>query len=306
MSQRPSLQINGIGKAYGDFVAVDDLSLSVPAGTIFGLLGPNGAGKTTTIRMIMDIIAPDRGEVLFQGSPRTESDLHRIGYLPEERGLYRKMTVLEQLTFLAELHGLARSVATARAEEWLERIGLGEWGRKQVEELSKGMQQKIQLIGTILHEPELVILDEPFSGLDPINQELFKETLARFRQEGRTVLFSTHIMEQAEKLCDHLCLISHGRAVLDGPLAEIKRRFGGGTYALRADVEASVLEGLDGVRGVSEHDGLWLVRLDEGADPAALVARLVERGVGVRELASREPDLEEIFIRAVRQAEASA
>ncbi len=300
-----SLQINSISKAYGDFVAVDDLSLSVPAGTIFGLLGPNGAGKTTTIRMIMDIIAPDTGEVLFQGRPRTERDLHRIGYLPEERGLYRKMTVIEQLTFLGELHGLTRAVATTRAQEWLERVDLADWTRKKLEELSKGMQQKIQLIGTILHEPDLVVLDEPFSGLDPINQELFKETLARFRREGKTVLFSTHIMEQAEKLCDHLCLISRGKAVLDGSLADIQRRFGGGTYSLRADVDAATLEALDDVRGCSEHDGRWLVRLAEGADPADLLTRLVEQGVRVRELASREPDLEEIFIRAVRQAEAA-
>ena len=192
-----TLELRELRKSYGDFEAVKGVTMSVPAGTVFGLLGPNGAGKTTTIRMIMDIIAPDRGEVLFDGRPRTTDDLHKVGYLPEERGLYRKMTVNEQLIFLGELHGLKRKEAHDRIGDWLDRVELGEWRHSKVEELSKGMQQKIQLVGTMLHDPELVILDEPFSGLDPINQGLFKDVLADYKARGKTIVFSTHVMEQA-------------------------------------------------------------------------------------------------------------
>ena len=306
MRSGKTLEVRDIRKVYGDFVAVDGLSLSVPPGTIFGLLGPNGAGKTTTIRMIMDIIAPDSGEVLFMGRHRTTRDLHRIGYLPEERGLYRKMTPVEQLVFLAELHGMSRSDARPRAEEWIARVGLADWAHRKLEELSKGMQQKIQLIGTILHEPDLVILDEPFSGLDPINQELFKETLAEFKSEGKTILFSTHIMEQAEKLCDHLCLISRGRTVLSGSLRDIKQQFGGNHYKLVADVDRSALEAVPGVLAVDVDAGRFLLTLAEGIDPASVLSTLVGAGIRVREFGSREPDLEEIFIKAVRQAETAA
>ena len=306
MSHRTTLEIRNIRKAYGDFVAVEDLSLTVPDGTIFGLLGPNGAGKTTTIRMIMDIIAPDSGEVLFNGNARTASDLHRIGYLPEERGLYRKMTPIEQLVFLGELHGMSRSDALPRAVEWLERVGLADRSRKKVEELSKGMQQKIQLIGTILHEPDLIILDEPFSGLDPINQELFKETLDDFKTAGKTILFSTHIMEQAEKLCDHLCLISDGRAVLNGSLGDIKRQFGGNTYRLVTDGDPGRIAETPGVRSASAQDGYLRLELEDEADASTTLRAFVERGAAVREFRPQQPDLEEIFIRAVKTAGATA
>ncbi len=298
---QPSLELRDVRKAFGDFVAVDSVSMAVPPGTIFGLLGPNGAGKTTTIRMIMDIIAPDSGEVLLSGRPRSAKDLERIGYLPEERGLYRKMTVLEQLAFLGELHGLTRSDATARAETWLERLDLADRAKAKVEELSKGMQQKVQLAGTVLHDPEVVILDEPFSGLDPINQGLFKDVLARFKTAGRTILFSTHVMEQAEKLCDHICLISKGRAILEGELAEIKRRLGGNSYRAVARGELDRAGEVPGVEAAVVGDGEMKLLLAAGADSAQVLRELTSF-LEVREFRSEEPDLSEIFIKAVRDA----
>src|SRR5262245_55198786 len=231
----PTLELRHVRKVYGGTVAVEDVSMAVPPGSIFGLLGPNGAGKTTTIRMIMDIVAPDSGEVHLFGHPRRAEDLLRVGYLPEERGLYRKMTVLDQLLFLAEIRGLKRAAALPEIERWLERVDLAGRGKSKVEELSKGMQQKVQLIGTVLHQPDLLVLDEPFSGLDPLNQELFRDLLLDYRSKGKSVVLSTHGMELAERLCDHICLISHGRAVLDGELKAIKRQVGGNSFRLVAD-----------------------------------------------------------------------
>jgi ABC-2 type transport system ATP-binding protein len=297
----PSLEVRNVRKAYGDFVAVHGLSLAVQPGTIFGLLGPNGSGKTTTIRMIMDIIAPDSGEVRLKGQPRTTADLANIGYLPEERGLYSKMTVLDQLIFLGELHGLSKKVAKPLAEQWLERVELPQWGNKKVEELSKGMQQKIQLVGTVLHSPDLVILDEPFSGLDPINQGLFKDMLDEYKAEGKTILFSTHIMEQAEKLCDHICLISNGKAVLAGALTDIKRDFGGNTYRLEADGDGSRLSDVSGVEAVNTYDTHYRLLLSDDAKGSEVLATLVQQ-MDVHGFHSEEPELEEIFIKAVRDA----
>jgi ABC-2 type transport system ATP-binding protein len=332
-----SLELRNVEKRYGDFVAVAGLSLAVPAGVVFGLLGPNGAGKTTTLRMIMDILAPDSGEVLLFGRRRRPEDLQRLGYLPEERGLYRKMTVIDQLLFLAEIHGLKRRRALPAIEAWLARVELADWGRKKVEELSKGMQQKVQLIGTVLHEPEILILDEPFSGLDPINQGLFRQLLLDYRRQGKTILFSTHGMEQAEKLCDHIGLISHGRLVLDGDLKEIKRQAGGNSYRLVAAMTAADLEKVKTLPGVAvaiprdplnpQHrpdlpgspgppelphpvqapnpqdapEVAVRLLLAPGASGPALLRRLVDF-LEVREFRSEEPDLEDIFIKAVRDA----
>jgi ABC-2 type transport system ATP-binding protein len=298
---RPHLEILDVRKVYGDFVAVDGVSMAVPPGTIFGLLGPNGAGKTTTIRMILDIIAPDSGAVHLFGRPRKPEDLDRIGYLPEERGLYRKMTAVEQLAFLGQLHGVPGKEATRRAESWLERLELADRAKAKVEELSKGMQQKIQLAGTVLHDPEVVILDEPFSGLDPINQGLFKDVLSDFKREGRTILFSTHVMEQAEKLCDHICLISRGRAVLEGELAAIKREMGGNSYRVVADGELGRIREVPGVETVVEDDGEARVLLAPDANGPDVLRELTGF-LAVKEFRSQEPDLEEIFIKAVRDA----
>jgi len=297
----PTLELRSVSKAYGDFVAVDRISMIVRSGTIFGLLGPNGAGKTTTIRMIMDIIAPDQGEVLFQGNPRSAKDLSNIGYLPEERGLYRKMTITDHLLFLAELHGMSRAQALPAIEIWLEKVELSAWAKKRVEELSKGMQQKIQLVGTVLHEPDLLILDEPFSGLDPVNQILFKDLLDEYRSLGKTVIFSTHIMDQADKLCDHICLISHGKPVLNGELSEIKRSFGGNSYRLIAEGDLAPVAALAGVDQVIPLDGGAMLLLDAGIPGAEVLTDLVGL-MTVREFRSEEPSLEDIFIKAVRDA----
>jgi ABC-2 type transport system ATP-binding protein len=299
-----SLELREVEKRYGDFVAVAGLSLAVPAGVIFGLLGPNGAGKTTTLRMIMDILAPDAGEILLFGRRRRQEDLLRIGYLPEERGLYRKMTVIDQLLFLAEIHGLDRRGALPAIHAWLARVELADWGRKKVEELSKGMQQKVQLIGTVLHQPDILILDEPFSGLDPINQGLFKDLLAEYRERGKTILFSTHGMEQAEKLCDHIGLISRGRLVLAGELKEIKRQASGNSYRLTAPIAAGDLERVKTLAGVElavPQDGGVRLLLRPGASGPELLRQLVEF-LEVREFRNEEPDLADIFIKAVRDA----
>jgi len=298
----PTLELRSVTKSFGDFVAVDGVSLVVQPGTIFGLLGPNGAGKTTTLRMIMDIIAPDSGEVHFQGRQRHARDLAHIGYLPEERGLYRKMTVVDHLAFFAELHGMKRARALPTIERWLDRVELAKWGKRKVEELSKGMQQKIQLVGTVLHEPELLILDEPFSGLDPVNQILFKDLLADYRAGGKTVIFSTHIMDQAEKLCDSICLISHGQAILEGQLAKIKRDLGDNSYRLVAEGDLSILEHVPGIEQILASNGEVKLLLAPDASGPAVLREIVQFLV-VHEFRSEEPELEEIFIKAVRDAD---
>ncbi|HXO22697.1 MAG TPA: ATP-binding cassette domain-containing protein [Thermoanaerobaculia bacterium] len=297
----PSLELVDVRKSYGNFVAVEGVSMAVPPGSIFGLLGPNGAGKTTTIRMIMDIIAPDTGEVRFFGHPRSPADLRRTGYLPEERGLYRKMTVIDHLVFFAEIRGLKRRDVQPEIDRWLERTDLAEWGKKKVEELSKGMQQKIQLIGTVLHRPDLLILDEPFSGLDPLNQELFRELLLEHRQQGKSVLLSTHGMELAERMCDHICLISHGRVVLTGELKEIKRRLSGNSYRLVAAGDLSRLAAVPGVEQVlAQEVGVKLLLAPQAA--GADVLREIVQFLRVQEFRSEEPELEQIFMKAVRDA----
>jgi ABC-2 type transport system ATP-binding protein len=298
-----SLELREVRKSYGDFVAVNGVSLQVSSGSIFGLLGPNGAGKTTTLRMIMDIIAPDAGEVRILGRPRTAKDLERVGYLPEERGLYRKMTVTDQLVFLAELHGVRRRQALAAIEMWLEKVGLAEWAKKKVDELSKGMQQKIQLVGTVLHEPNLLILDEPFSGLDPINQVLFKDLLGEYKDQGKTVVLSTHVMEQAEKLCDHICLISQGQAILEGEIATIKRELSGNSFRLVAEGDLDRLHDLPGVEQVVPHNGAVKLLLAPEVKGSEVLKEIVQF-LTVHEFRSEEPELEEIFIKAVRDASA--
>ena len=304
----PTLELRHVRKAYAGSgtvtVAVEDVSMAVPPGSIFGLLGPNGAGKTTTIRMIMDIVAPDSGEVHLFGHPRRAEDLARVGYLPEERGLYRKMTVADQLLFLAEVRGLKRAAALPRIERWLERVDLGGRAKSKIEELSKGMQQKVQLIGTVLHEPDVLVLDEPFSGLDPLNQELFRDLLLDYRRQGKSILFSTHGMELAEKLCDHICLISGGRAILTGELRAIKRERGGNSYRVVAEGPGNDVARLAQVPGVEQvverGEGYKLLLAPEAEGPDVL--RELVSFLRVREFRSEEPELEEIFIKAVRDA----
>jgi ABC-2 type transport system ATP-binding protein len=297
----PILELRNVRKAYGDFVAVDGVSMAVPAGSIFGLLGPNGAGKTSTIRMIMNITAPDSGEVVVFGHPRTSDDLRRIGYLPEERGLYRKMTVMDQLVFLGEIRGLRGPALIADIQRWLERVDLAKWAKSKIEELSKGMQQKVQLIGTVLHTPDLLILDEPFSGLDPINQELFRDLLLDYRSKGKSVVLSTHGMELAERLCDHICLISGGHAVLDGELKAIKRRIGGNAFRLVADGDLGRLQEMPEVEQAIVQDGVAKLMLRPEVQGAAVLRQLVEF-LNVHEFRSEEPELEQIFLKVVNDA----
>jgi ABC-2 type transport system ATP-binding protein len=224
MADPRAIRLDAVTKRFAGHLAIDRLDLHVPAGCVYGLLGPNGSGKTTAIRIIMGILRPDDGRVSLLGADPDETRRRRVGYLPEERGLYKKMKVLELLIFLAEIRGIERRVGRERAGAWLERLELGSWQQRRVEDLSKGMQQKVQFIGTVLHEPELLVLDEPFSGLDPLNQNVLEEIVLEFRGRGATILFSTHLMEQAERLCERVCMISHGRRVLEGELAEIRRR----------------------------------------------------------------------------------
>src|SRR5689334_19210495 len=230
-----TVQLDRVSKSFGDFTAVKELSLTVRAGRVFGLLGPNGAGKTTTIRMMVNITAPDTGSIELFGR-KIDSELqNRIGYLPEERGLYRKMKIVDQLKFFAELKNVRGKVLETKIDEWLARVKLSEWKNKRAMELSKGMQQKIQFLTTVLHEPELLILDEPFSGLDPINTELLKEIVLDLKRSGKSIIFSTHQMEVAEKICDDICLINRSQKVLEGSLRELKSSFGRNSVAIRCE-----------------------------------------------------------------------
>ncbi|MDQ3906723.1 MAG: ATP-binding cassette domain-containing protein [Acidobacteriota bacterium] len=299
---KPTLLLEGVSKSYDDCAAVRDLSLVVRPGTIYGLLGPNGAGKTTTIRMIVNIIAPDTGRVELYGQPMSERLMDRIGYLPEERGLYKKMRVADQLRFFAELKGLDARTADARASRWLERLKLEEWRLKKTDELSKGMQQKIQFITTVMHEPDLLILDEIFSGLDPVNAELLIEVLLELKAAGHTIILSTHQMEQAERLCDDICLIDKSRKVFDGPLREVKKSFGRHAVALRAEGTNGVLDDPRLVSSVKPLGDYSEVLLAEGADAQALLRRLIVGGASVTRFETVEPSLHDIFIQKVSEA----
>ena len=295
------IELEHVSKVFGRFHAVDDLSFRVPRGAISGLLGPNGAGKTTTIRMIMNITAPDSGEIRVLGAPMQRSTQNRIGYLPEERGLYRKMKVLDHLYFLAAIKEVDRETAKARIEEWLDRMELRPWLHKKVDELSKGMQQKVQFIATIVHDPDILILDEVFSGLDPINTALIKEYLLAFRGRGKTIVFSTHVLEQAEKLCDEICLLARSKKILEGNLKELKRSYAAGQLRLTIDGAAADLLTLPSVQSVAPVNGAFIVSLEPGADRREFLRRAVER-CNVTSFSDREPELEEIYLSAVQKA----
>jgi ABC-2 type transport system ATP-binding protein len=297
-----TISVKHISKSYGDFTAVDDLSMEVKPGSIYGLLGPNGAGKSTSIRMIVNITIPDSGEIRLFGEPMNEKLQERVGYLPEDRGLYKKMKIGEQLLFFAELKGLKHAEARRRVDAWMERVGLSEWKAKRWEELSKGMQQKVQFISTILHDPDLVILDEPFSGLDPINQNLLKDIVQEMRQRNKTIIFSTHLMEQAEELCDEICLINRGRKVLSGPLREVKRSFGWRSLAVDGENLDGVLTNHPLVKAVTSQRHHLEVTLHDSADPQALLKELVNGGARLTRFELVAPTLNEIFIESVGRA----
>jgi len=300
-----AVSLRDLVKTFGTHRAVDGISLEVPRGLIFGLIGPNGAGKTTTIRMILDIIRPDSGEVRVLGLPAGDRVRDRVGYLPEERGLYRKTKVLEMLEFQGAIKGASPAAAKREAAGWLDRLGLAEWKDRKVEDLSKGMQQKVQFVGAVMGKPELLILDEPFAGLDPVNQNLFKDAMMEINRAGATIIFSTHQMETAEKLCREIALIDRGRIVLEGPLTAVKSRFGKNSVLVEYDGDGGFLRSLPGVARVDDYGGYREVRLRDGADPQALLRALVER-VAVRRFEIVQPTLHNIFIEQVGEKPADA
>jgi ABC-2 type transport system ATP-binding protein len=297
-----TVELAKVRKSYDQFVAVDDLSLDIPAGRVYGLLGPNGAGKTSTIRMMIGITVPDSGEVRIFGQKFERKQLRNIGYLPEERGLYKKMKILDQLVFLAELKGVSARDARTRATAWCERLELGEWMQKKVEELSKGMQQKIQFIAAMLHDPDLLILDEPFSGLDPANTVALKDVLLEAKKAGKTILFSTHRMDTVERLCDAICLIDHGKSVLSGDLREVKSRYGRNNVQLEYEGDSKFLEDATLVQSFNNYGKYVEVRLQPGADAQKLLHNAASN-CRINKFELMEPSLEEIFIDVVGKNE---
>ncbi len=291
-----AVRLEGVTKRFGKHTAVENFDFEVPRGSIYGLLGPNGSGKTTIIRMIMGILHPDEGTVSLFGSAPSVTRRTRVGYLPEERGVYKKMKCLELLMFLGEIRGVKRAEGRRRGLEWLERLGLTEWADKRVEDLSKGMQQKIQFIGTVIHEPDLLVLDEPFSGLDPINQDVLEEIVRDFHAKGTTILFSTHLMEQAERLCERVCLISKARKVLDADLKELKAAERKGVVAVEFEGPDEWLQGPE-IDHIERKNGVFLLMLRDGADHQDILRRGVRSGARILRFDLVEPRLHEIFVR---------
>lgn len=295
-----SLRVENVSKYYGDFAAVEDLSFEVRSGRVFGFLGPNGAGKTTTIRMIVGITRPDSGSVSLFGERMSPALQNRIGYLPEERGLYKKMKVLDQLRYFAALKGVGRHDADKRIDSWLGRMGLSEWKSKKTTDLSKGMQQKIQFIATVLHDPDLLILDEPFSGLDPINVEFLMDVIAELKAREKTIIFSTHLMETAEKLCHDILLINKSHKVASGSLREVKQTYGKNLIAIRATGGNSVIQDRTIVDRVTEHSDHVEVELADQASSQTLLKRLIESGAEISRFEEIEPSLNDIFIDQIK------
>jgi len=293
-----ALELCDVSKSYDQFVAVDHLSLNIPKGSVYGLLGPNGAGKTSSLRMMIGITMPDSGQVRIFGQPFQREHLKRIGYLPEERGFYKRMKLGEHLALLAELQGVPAGEARRRANDWCKRLQLSEWFDKKVEELSKGMQQKAQFIGSILHDPDLLILDEPFSGLDPANAVVLKDVLLELKKQGKTILFSTHRMDTVERLCDAICLVNHGKSVLEGDLRTIKSRYGKNNIQMEYDGDGAFLQNSEFVQSFNNYGNYVELKLRPGADAQALLQSAISR-VRLNKFELVEPSLEEIFIDVV-------
>ena len=306
MPAAPAVRFERVTKRFGDFTAVDALEFEVPAGSIFGILGPNGAGKTTSIRMLMNIFGPDEGRVEMFGQTMNEALKARIGYLPEERGLYKKMRMRELLRFFGRIKGRDDAFLAPRIERWVERMGLTGWIDRRVEELSKGMSQKVQFLITVLHEPDLVVLDEPFAGLDPVNRDFLRDVVLELRRENTTVVFSTHVMEQAEALCDRIVLIHRGKLRLSGTVEDVRRREGHEAAFVRLEgATPGAYEGLPGVAAVSDGGNDAELTLSPGADANALLSALMARGT-VRRFEVRTPSLHEIFKRVVGESATEA
>jgi len=294
----------GVTKRFDTLTAVDNLSLRIREGAVFGLLGPNGAGKTTSLRMIMQVLIPDEGSIQVLGEPASERSQDRIGYLPEERGLYAKMKVGEHLRFLGALKGLSEVEAMKRARSWLERLELSEWADKKVQDLSKGMQQKVQFIATVIHKPALLILDEPFAGLDPVNASLIKDIMLELREQGSTIILSTHRMEQVEMMCDAICLVNKGCNVLSGELRAIKQSYGKNTLRIEYSGDDEFLESTGLLQNVNHFGAVVEARLKPGADPQEILKAAVQRDVRISRFELVEPPLNDIFIEKVGAAPA--
>ncbi|MBR5660500.1 MAG: ATP-binding cassette domain-containing protein [Bacteroidales bacterium] len=299
------IECKGITKRFGEKVALDDLSVDVPKGKIFGLLGPNGAGKTTLIRIINRITIPNSGEVLFDGRPITQSDVERIGYLPEERGLYRKMEVGDQAMYLAQLKGMSAAQARKELKSWFVRFGIQDWWKKKVEELSKGMAQKVQFITTVVHKPSLMILDEPFSGFDPVNAELIRKEILRLNEEGSTIILSTHNMESVEELCDDIALLNKSRLVVTGGVDEIRRHYGNNNIELIYTGEQAIA-GVEGVfkvlsdeNNVGRHTSV--LSLEPGVSSNDVLSSLLSEGVMINSFKELIPRMNDIFIKLVTE-----
>jgi len=299
---KPTLILEHVTKRFGEFTAVNDLSVQVRPGRVFGLIGPNGAGKTTTIRMIVNITIPDSGRIELFGQPMETSLQDRIGYLPEERGLYRKMKVGEQLRFFAELKNLSAREADKRIDAWLKKLELSSWKDKRAKDLSKGMQQKVQFIASVIHEPDLLILDEPFSGLDPVSVDLMKETILEQKTSGKTIILSTHQMEIAEKLCDDICMINKSRKVFDGHLREVRRSFAQNVVALRTEGADGLLDDPELITNVRQNGDDTEVLLTADASPQILLKRLVDANVKITKFELVEPTLHDIFVAKVKES----
>ena len=300
MSHPIAVQLSGIRKTFEGVVAVDALDLSIPRGSTYGVLGPNGAGKTTTIRMILRIIDADAGTIDIFGERLAPQALDRIGYLPEERGIYKNMKLRRLLAFFAELKGMPARESRPKIMHWLERFELTDRADARVKELSKGNQQKVQFISAILHEPDIMILDEPFSGLDPINQQILKDIIVDLKRAGKTIIFSTHIIEHAERICDHVCILSQGRKVVDGTMVDVKKQHGGDYIAIA--FEELTPAAVDEVRrnsvvgNVRQNGGTLEVDLRSGGDAQQLLKQLVDRGIRIKRFEYAEPSLEQIFL----------
>jgi ABC-2 type transport system ATP-binding protein len=302
-NKRPTVSIDHITKRFGDFIAVNELSMAVYPGRVYGLLGPNGAGKTTTLRMIVNITAPDSGRIEIFGRQITPELQDRIGYLPEERGLYRTMKVGDQIKYFAALKNVGGREAETRIDRWLPRLKLAEWKNRKSSELSKGMQQKIQFISAIIHEPDLIILDEPFSGLDPLNVEVLKEVLLELKEGGKTIIFSTHQMEVAEKICDDICLINRSRKVLEGSIREVKSGFSRNAVALRMIGGEQVLKDRSLVSKVQRHSDSMEVLLAQDTTAQLLLKELIAADAVIERFEMIEPSLNDIFIEKVTDNE---
>lgn len=289
-----TIELQNITKSFKNHKAVDELSLAVPKGSIYGFIGPNGAGKTTTIRMIMNILYPDSGVIKLLGSEHLGTRLDRVGYLPEERGLYKKMKVKEILKFHAELKN-GKDINN-RINYWLERLDLSEWAGKKVETLSKGMSQKLQFIATIIDKPEIIILDEPFAGLDPVNADILKTAILELQSEGSTVIFSTHDMSVAEKMCDYIFMIFKGKKVLDGTLSSIQDKYGSDTLRIQAENGKSILKEIQGIEKVNDFGQLQEVRISPSADPQDILSAIMQR-TKISKFEITRPSLYDIFIR---------